>query len=643
MNLFITRKYKKAQEIDEDFFYEDNFEPEENKGYEGQDKFLGKHLSEKRINLLLILIFLSLLILFGRTFYLQVVKGEYYAKLAEINRTREKPVIAARGLIYDSQKKQLVKNIPIFDALILPKDLSLNKAKKQEQVGLIAQAINQDEQVVWDILNEYPNNFKYFLAIRENIEYEEALLLKIKSEQTPGLYIETRHQREYVNSVDFSHILGYLGKITKEELASKNDDEYLLNDYIGKIGLELKYEEILRGKYGKEGLEVDVTGKEKKVLYYNEPVNGRNIVLSIDSQVQKKAREILNNYLARSNKKRASLVMLNPQNGEILALVSLPDFDNNLFAQGISSEDYKELIENEDNPLFARAIKGEYPSGSIIKPVVAAAALQEGLVTDRTTYFSQGGLLLFDRWFFPDWAAGGHGLTNVYKAISWSVNTYFYIIGGGYEDYEGLGVERLKRYYQFFGMGQKTGLDLIGEATGLVPDPDWKMEVKNEEWYIGDTYHMAIGQGDLLVTPLQVANFTAVFANGGKLYQPHLVKEIQVNDGEIEFINPEIIRENFIDENNINIVRNGMRQTVTNGSAQYLNNLNVAVAGKTGTAQWRKDKNNHAWFTAFAPYEKPEVVITVLVEEGGEGSAISVPITYDVLNWYFNDYIRNYP
>lgn len=637
--LFVKREYKKAQEVDEGFFYNDEFDNdyEVNDNYQSEDKFLGKHLSEKKINLFLILIFLGLVILFVRTFQLQVVRGEYYSHLAEINRTVEKPVLAARGLIYDKNRQPLVKNMPIFDALILPKDLNLNEQNRQEQIALIANVIDQDEKLILELLSKYPNNFKYFLSIKENIDYQEALLLKIKAQSIPGLYIETRNQREYNNAIEFSHLLGYLGKITEEELTEYGRD-YLLNDYIGKTGLELSYESILRGKYGKKRVEVDVMGQEKKVIDYEEPQSGQNLVLSIDKNVQQKIREILDNYLARLNKQRASIIMLNPQNGEIIAMVSLPDFDNNLFAKGISSTDYKELIENENRPLFNRAIKGEYPSGSTIKPVVSAGALQEGIVNDRTSFMSVGGLWLYDRWFFPDWAAGGHGLTNIYKAIAWSVNTYFYIIGGGYDDFQGLGIEGLKKYYRLFGLGEKTGLDLIGEASGLLPDPTWKERVKNEEWYIGDTYHIAIGQGDLLVTPLQVANFTSVFANGGILYRPHLVTEIFSNEGSRKLIEPQIIKKGFVDQENLNIVKNAMRQTVTMGSAQYLNNLDIAVAGKTGTAQWRSDKENHAWFTGFAPFDNPEVVITVLVEEGGEGSQVSVPIAYEVLNWYFNQY-----
>jgi len=636
MKHLINRKYKNCQEIDESFFYEEDSNRETGKKYEGEDKFLGKHLTEKKINFIAVAVAFVLIILFSRVFWLQIAKGEYYEGLSEINRMREKTIVASRGLIYDKNMKPLVKNYPIFDAFVLPNELSFNQEKREEQIEQIAMAIGKDLKNVAEILDKYPRNFKYLLAVKENIDYEEALLLKIKSEQMQGLFIEARNRREYVYSNEFSHILGYIGKIADKELNERKG--YLLTDYIGKTGLELFYEDILRGKYGKEMVEVDVAGREKKVIYYQEAENGNDLVLSVESSVQKKAREILNKHLEKLNKKRASLIMLNPQNGEIIALVSLPDFDVNLFSRGISLEDYKRLIEDENKPLFPRAIRGEYASGSTIKPVVAAGALEEGIINERTSFLSTGGLWVFERWFFPDWAAGGHGLTNIYRAIAWSVNTYFYIIGGGYQDFQGLGVEGLKKYYGLFGLGQKTGLDLGGESAGLVPDPEWKKRVKNEDWYIGDTYHMSIGQGYSLATPLQVANFTSIFANGGKLFQPHFVKEIISNTGEVQKIEPVIIRENFISQANINIIKKAMRQTVTLGSAQYLNNLKVEVSGKTGTAQWHSNKQPHAWFTGFAPYDDPEVVIAVLVEEGGEGSAVSVPIAYDVLKWYFEEY-----
>jgi penicillin-binding protein 2 len=267
--------------------------------------------------------------------------------------------------------------------------------------------------------------------------------------------------------------------------------------------------------------------------------------------------------------------------------------------------------------------------------VISIAALEEKIIDERTSFLSTGGIRI-GQWFFPDWKAGGHGITDVRKAIAESVNTFFYYIGGGYQDFIGLGVEKIVKYAKLFGLGAQSGIDLPGESAGFLPTEEWKEKVKGEAWYIGDTYHMAIGQGDVLVTPLQVANYTAVFANGGKLYRPHLVKEIlSGNDKPIREVETVPVRENFVSNYNMNIVRQGMRQTVTGGSARSLSTLPVTVAGKTGTAQWSSQKANHAWFTGFAPYENPQIIITVLVEEGVEGSTISVPIAKEVLEWYF--------
>ncbi len=355
----------------------------------------------------------------------------------------------------------------------------------------------------------------------------------------------------------------------------------------------------------------------------------------MDLDLQEKAEEITENYISRSGLKRASVIVINPNNGEILALVSLPAYDNNLFAKGISQSDYDKFLNNPDHPLFNRSISGEFPSGSTIKPIFAAGALQEGVITENTSFLSNGGLRIGE-WFFPDWKAGGHGMTNVRKAIAESVNTFFYYIGGGYQDFKGMGLSGLVKYSRLFGLGEMTGIDLHGERKGFVPTQAWKEETKNEPWYIGDTYHFAIGQGDVLVTPLQVANYTAAIANGGTLYKPHLVsKVLNTNNETVKEIRPEIIRSDFISAANLQIVREGMRQTITNGSARSLSIVPVAVAGKTGTAQWSTKKGPHAWFIGFAPYEKPTVAIMVLVEEGVEGSTMAAPIARDILQWYF--------
>jgi penicillin-binding protein 2 len=269
---------------------------------------------------------------------------------------------------------------------------------------------------------------------------------------------------------------------------------------------------------------------------------------------------------------------------------------------------------------------------------MAASALEEGIITENSTFLSVGGIQI-GQWFFPDWRAGGHGRTEVRRAIAESVNTFFYYIGGGHEDFRGLGVDKIVHYGELFGLGTQTGIDLAGEASGFVPIKEWKEEVKGERWYIGDTYHLAIGQGDLLVTPLQVAVFTSVFANGGALMRPHFVKNILTSsDQSLQEASTEPIREDFINRYHISTVRDGMRQTVVSGSARSMSSVPVPVAGKTGTAQWSSKKPTHAWFTGFAPFDPPEITITILIEEGGEGSEVAVPIAREFLTWYFSDY-----
>jgi penicillin-binding protein 2 len=282
-------------------------------------------------------------------------------------------------------------------------------------------------------------------------------------------------------------------------------------------------------------------------------------------------------------------------------------------------------------------VSGEFPPGSTIKPVMAAAALQEGVINENTSILSAGGLKV-GQWVFPDWKGGGHGYTNVRKAIAESVNTFFYYIGGGYESFNGLGIERIAKYFKLFLLGSVTGIDLPNEGNGFLPTPKWKEDTKKEKWYIGDTYHVSIGQGDVTVTPLEVNNYTTFFANRGKIYRPYVVQRIMdENNQTIKETQPEILGEKFISQANIEVVRQGMRQTVTAGSAQSLKTTVVPVAGKTGTAQWSSIHANQAWFTGFAPYDNPQIAITVLVEEGGEGTTAAVPIVHDIVDWYFTN------
>jgi len=616
---------------------------------------------------------LALVALLTRSAWLQVVKGGQYYLLSENNRLRGEVIEPKRGVIYDKNFNPLVRNKANFVLYFRPIDLPRSELERDDlirEISLIldgrkidknqsttisssSKEINliSDSPIFYEIkaslakvkigtLESYQPLF-----IKDNIDYETAMRLNLELVNWPGVFLSNKIRREYLvfeenslsvaQNTSLSHILGYTGKINEQEL-KKLSKTYSLIDYIGKVGLEHFWEKELRGEVGRKNIEVDALGRQKKVISEVPAKDGNNLLLSLDLDLQLKTEEILKRHLNKLKLEKASVIVINPQNGEILSLVSFPFYDNNKFAGGISHDDYNSLISNPNKPLFNRSISGEFPSGSTIKPIFAAAALQEGVINEKTSFLSTGGIRI-GRWFFPDWLTGGHGTTDVRRAIAFSVNTFFYYIGGGYGDFTGLGLNNLVKYSRLFGLGEITGVDLNGEVKGFVPTRAWKEQVKKEPWYIGDTYHFSIGQGDVLVTPLQVVNYTAVLANGGTLYKPHFVKKILNSNNEVvREIKPEIISQNFIDPKNMEIAREGMRQTVTIGSGRSLNSLSVSVAGKTGTAQWSSKSLPHAWFIGFAPYQDPEIAFVVLVEEGGEGSSVAVPIAKEILEWYFN-------
>lgn len=610
---------------------------------------VGRTFDVSRLNFFIFALIILGGLLFGRLFWLQIVNGVFYAQQAEINSIHSQRIEARRGIIYDRTGRALVRNAANFILYLVPSELPRDKEKIAEILERAGSIIYPADQVKKnDLIKGLENKLAAFkpsqanssqpIFIIDNLEYDQAMLFNLSIADLPGLVLSIKDRREYLTNgiLSLSHVLGYTGKVNDADL-ERYGSEYKLIDYIGKAGVEISWEKELKGKVGAKKVEVDAMSREMKVLSETPANDGKNLLLSIDYDLQKKTEQILLEKLKASKMEaRATVVILDPNNGEVLTLVSLPSYDNTMFARGITSAEYGQLANAPDKPLFNRAVSGEYPSGSTVKMVVAAAALQEKIISENTAVISTGGLQVA-QWFFPDWKAGGHGRTSVRKAIADSVNTFFYYIGGGYEDFVGLGVERLGKYMRLFGMGMESGIDLPNESPGFVPSKEWKEKVRNEKWYIGDTYHLAIGQGDLLVTPLQNANWTAVFANRGTLYEPHVVKAVlSDNDQVITPVEPKIIRKGMVDEYNLEVVRQGMRQAVVSGSAQKLQSLPVEAAAKTGTAQWGIEKAPHAWFTAFAPYKKPEIVVTVLVEEGIEGSQISLNIAQAIMQYYFD-------
>lgn len=586
-----------------------------------------------------IALFLVAFILLSRLGWLQIVKGEYYKTMADGNRIRLDRLEATRGIIYDRNNLPLVHNVANFLIYSIPSDLPKEELAREKVFKRLEELLDKDITVIREEIDSLtPADYEYYqpIFIADNIPYEKALAIYLESFSTPGITVESKHRRQYeLSSLSLSHVLGYTGTVSRSEFEA-NRLEYSRIDSIGKSGVEKSWEKSLRGQHGSKQIEVDALGKEKQVISSLTPIPGQSLILSIDSEAQKKLEEILFTQLSSMRLTKGVAIALDPRNGEVIALVSLPSYDNNLFAGGIGVTDYKALIESPDKPLFNRAVQGEYPSGSTVKPVVAAAALQEGIITANTSFLSTGGLRI-GQWSFPDWRAGGHGQTNVTKAIAESVNTFFYHIGGGYDGFNGLGIDKLVQWFLRFNLGKPLGLDLPGEAIGFVPTKEWKEFVQGERWYIGDTYHIAIGQGNLITTPMQVAAWTAFFANGGKIYQPRMVKSLIKPNGEVEEIPSKVLVENIVDSQHVETVKRGLRQTAVSGSAASLSTLPVEAAGKTGTAQWSSKKAPHAWFTGFAPYNNPELVITVLIEEGEEGSRVATPVAREFLRWYFGD------
>lgn len=610
---------------------------EENSKKDDEDSFIGKSISYKRINFLMVFFVLGLFILTARIWFIQIAKGEYYSSIAEGNRIRIQSIKPQRGIIFDRNYKLLVINVPSFSLKIIQSDLPKDESARDALINEVANLINEKKEAILKFLEENKEYYYQPIIIKENIGYEEALSLYIKSVDMQGVILEEVSRRLYISNDEMnsiSHILGYNGKISEKELVENKDKGYLLDDYIGKSGIELSFESLLRGALGKSRIETNALGKEIQIIAKIDPFPGSDIVLSIDFELQNYIENLLKEELKKLDKKRAAVVVIDPRNGEILSLVSIPSYNNNLFVQGITQEKYRELLEDEDTPLFNRSIAGAYPPGSTFKPLLVAMALKENIINENTAIRSTGGIWV-GKWFFPDWLSGGHGTVNVKGAIANSVNTFFYYIGGGYNDFEGLGIERIVKNGRALNLGSKTYIDIPGENSGFLPDPLWKAENFDEAWYIGDTYHISIGQGYLLMTPLQVALYTSFFANGGALYKPKIAKSIITPEKERIDIASEIIVKDFISKNDMDIIREGMRDTVRYGSGRFLADLPFEVAGKTGTAQFNNNKNAHAWFTCFAPFDNPEIAMAILIEEGGEGSAVSAPIAKKILRYWW--------
>jgi len=596
--------------------------------------------SKKYLFWFYLLSFLVLLSLFLRLFYLQIATGEQNRKRAEENRLRIRIAPAPRGIIYDRNQTPLVKNIATFYVEVYPTDLPTKKEDRLVLYQKLSQVLNIPLSEIEKL--EEKRNSQEPVVLKEDIPQEEALILESKMIDLPSAAISKKPERQYLETkFGLAQLLGYPGKMSEEEL--KKHPDYIPSALIGKSGLEKYYEEYLRGQEGKQQVEVDSLGKVVRILASSPIQPGSSLTLSLDLGLQEQMVKSLSEMMEKAKAKGGVAVAVDPKTGSILGLVSLPSFDNNLFVKGIKKEDYERLIKDPQKSMFNRAVAGLYPPGSTIKPVVASAALEEKIISTSTSLYDPGEITIVNKYNpkivyrFPDWKPGGHGKVDIYRAIEWSCDVFFYALGGGWQNIQGLGENRLTSWFSKFGLGKKTGIDLPGEEDGFVPTAAWKEKVKKEIWYQGDNYHLAIGQGDLLTTPLQLLNYTIALANGGTFYKPHLVTEIKNPEGQlIKQIEPEILAKDVVSKNSLEIVREGMRRVTKSGTARSLSDLPFSSAGKTGTAQ-NPFGEAHAWFISFAPFEDPQIATVVLLENGGEGSSVAAPVTKDILRYWLSE------
>jgi penicillin-binding protein 2 len=641
------------------------------------------------------------LIIFGllllQVWRLQFLQGKQYAEMADGMRFRQVELATRRGVIYDRDGEILVRNVPSFDVTIIPAELpdeeeeihaiinrltdlfevsdnrwlvspippaglSQTEQEQYEAEALAASLRSRAEQMapidyVISELSKVIDLAPYKpIIIKQNISREAALILEEELLSLPGVHLEVNARREYPTAELTSHVLGYVGPIPSVQLEEYQAEGYKQTDRVGLTGIELAYEAQLRGMAGQKVIEVDVAGREVRTIGdVAPPVPGHNLVLTLDMDLQKIVEDALRRGLQRSKQESGVAIVMNPNTGEILAMSSLPSYDNNLFAVGISWRDYERLATDRRRPLVNHAISGQYPPGSVFKIVPASAALQEGVVTEDTIVTCQDGVMYLPNQYYPDdpdlaqkfvcWihkSGFGHGPTNVIEALAQSCDIYFYHIGGGFEDFKGLGLENLAYYSHLFGFGEYSGIDLPGETRGLIPSARWKRLNYAESWVTGDTYNMAIGQGFVLASPLQVVNSFAAIANGGTLYQPHLARNVTDDEGQVvETFNPVVIRQLPLAEDTMALVQEGLAAVIDHGTARRVALQGITVAGKTGTAEYagprdaRGNLPTHAWFAAYAPFESPEIAVVAFIDNGGEGSEMAAPVVAEILSAYF--------
>lgn len=540
--------------------------------------------------------------LIGRLFYLQVVEGGRLATLSVQNRTVEEEIPAPRGLIYDRDGRPLVTNVATFVVKLRPADLPIDR--RPEVVTRLAAMLRIDPAEINGTIDSNPGSTFDFVRIATDVDEPTARLISESGDALPGVEIAVEARRRYADGPLLSQILGYTGPVNSDQLKYLKDEGYLPDDLIGKAGLESFYETQLRGIYGKETVERDASGRKTQVLQtIAEPQPGDSLNLTIDTTEQHYAQKALVWAMRKVGIKRGVVIVMNPQTGELIALVSLPTYDNNDFARGISNADFKKLLKNPDKPLLNHAVQAHYPPGSTYKLVAGTGALADKKITAATKVLTKGYLTLGPNKFY-DWNRQGFGLCDIYCGFGHSSDTFFFQMAGR------LGIDRLGYWAKQYGFGSPTGIDLPGEVSGIVPTNRWKQDALGAPIFPGETYQAGIGQGYDVVTPIQLINAYAALANGGTLYRPQLVHDIVGPDGTVvRPFQPEVLHKMKVRGSVLKTMRNAARATVTLRHTYNLVDLPIKVAGKSGTAEFglRDSKGRlpfHSWFVGFVPKDE---------------------------------------
>ena len=566
-----------------------------------------------------------------RLAYLQIWKGNEYRHMSENNRIRLTEIVASRGRILDRDRTVLVDNRPCFVVSVIPEEVQ-NEQILTHHLSLVYPS-GQDELLsqIRSLSKALP--FRAF-PLWKDASWEAMAYIEANKLRIPGVLIQVNEVRNYLYGSLMSHITGYIGEVNPQEIDRYPYYVYKPGDCIGKSGIESQWERFLRGRNGGAQVEVDARGREIRMLEKKEPVPGNNLVLSVHVALQKSALE------AFGEDTTGVAIAMDPRNGRILCYVSLPSFDPNQFVGGVPSEEWNALSTHPLHPLTNRGIQGQYPPGSVFKIVIAAAALEEHVVSPEEFLYCGGS---YKR--FRCWKKHGHGSVNLHRALVESCDVYFYQLG------QRLGIQRIAAYAKRFGFGDLTGIGLNGERAGHVPSEEWKKKRLGEPWYEGETLQVAIGQGYLLVTPLQILTMMATIANGGTRWVPRIVERVESLDGGLIMEDQPLVKSSVhLSPSTLTHMRTALRDVVMtrSGTGTRARLDTVEVAGKTGTAQvirmgeerqrdeaLPREARDHAWFTCYAPVQDPEIAVVVLVEHGGHGGESAAPIAREILRTYF--------